>query len=286
MKTKNLIAIMAFISIMTVMPASGLNGQNSQETIGGEMTPEIAWRIEDNILYLSGKGIVPTTMFGAKSLWNDYRSLFHSVVIEDGITGLGQNIFIGYKNITSLTVAGSVKDFAPNAFNSCKKLSVVEVKGSIPPDTNLAAFYKVNFKNAKLIVPAGTKAIYEADPLWNKFVTIEESAQPADTQPTFTPAETLEKPCIIQLTRTKNFVGGGVGVRVFLNGIEQEKLGNGETVAMQTDQVKNELYIQQGKNRPVAIRRFDATEEGDIRIEFSYFLGYMKIMDKEEFSDL
>lgn len=286
MKSKNLIAVMAFISIMTFMQASGLYGQNVQETIGGEMTPDIAWRIEDNILYLNGKGVVPTTMLGARSPWHDYRSLFHSVVIEDGITGLGQNIFIGYKNITSLTVAGSVKDFAPNAFNSCKKLSVVEVKGAIPPDTNLAAFYKVDFKKAKLIVPAGTKTIYEADPLWNKFSTIEESAQPADTQPVSTPVETLEKPCTIHLTRTTNFVGGGVGVRVFLNGIEQEKLGNGQTIAMQTDHAKNELYIQQGKNRPVAIRRFDATAEGDIRIEFSYFLGYMKIMDKEKSSDL
>ena len=51
-------------------------------------------------------------------------------MIEDGITDVGQSVFICYKNITSVTIAGSVKDFAPNAFKSCKNISVVEVKGA------------------------------------------------------------------------------------------------------------------------------------------------------------
>jgi hypothetical protein len=275
MKNKFL-AVLAFTTIMVVMSMSDLFGQ---DIVGGELSPDISWRIENNTLYISGEGVVPSTMFGARSAWHSHRSLFNSVVIEDGITDLGQSLFVGYKNITSLTIAGSVKDFAVNAFNSCKNLSVVEVKGSTPPDISLSVFYKVKYKNAKLIVPVGTKEIYASDPLWSQFVKIEESGQPATDQPA--PIGTLSEPGTIYLKRTSNFVGGGVNVQVFLNGVEQQKLGNAKTNVMQTDRDKNELYIQQGKRR-IAMRRFDATAGGDVHIEFSYFNGYMKIMEEND----
>ena len=273
MKKKNFLALLASVMIMAVWPSTAVYGQNTS----GFLNADISWRIENGTLYISGKGVVPTTMLGAKSDWYNSRSLFHSVVIEDGITFVGQNVFVGYKNLTSLKVAGSVTELSLSAFNSCKKLSLVEVKGATPPDIALATFYGVKLNKAKLIVPAGTKANYQADPLWNQFGTIEESAQPPDQIPS--PVKSLAQPCTIHLRRTSNFFGGGVSVRVFLNGEEQPKLSNASTVTMQTDRDKNMLYIQQGKKNPVAARRFDATEGGEIKIEFSYFNGYMKIIN-------
>ena len=278
MKNRNLFAAMVFI-ILTFMLVHSLYGQDTPERIGGELTPEIEWYINDNTLYLNGNGVVPTTMFGARSAWNNYRTLFNSVVIEDGITGLGQNVFVGYKNITSLTIAGSVKDLAPNSFNTCSKLSVVEVRSAIPPDINSTVFYKLKFKKVKLIVPSGTKAAYTADPFWRKFVTIEESTQPPNVQ--LTSVETLTEPCNIHLKRTAQFIGGGSAIRVFLNGVEQEKIGNGKTITMQTDRLNNELYLQWGKT-VLSIRRFDAMSGGDIHIEYSNFIAYMKIMDDQD----
>ncbi|MDR2148372.1 MAG: hypothetical protein LBE91_18170 [Tannerella sp.] len=275
---KKMLAILAIITMLALVPASVLYGQDTPGKIGGELTPEISWRIEDGVLYLSGQGVVPTTMLGTRSAWYDYRANFHSVVIEDGITGVGQNVFMGY-NITSLTVAGSVRDLAPNSFR-CKKLSVVEVKGAIPPDIGFTVFYGVKYKKAKLVVPAGTKAAYEADPLWRKFITMEESAEPPTVQPA--PDEALTEPCIIHLRRSSNFISGGAKLSVFLNGVEQQKIGNGQTVMLQTDRLKNELYIIYGKKLPYAVRRFDATAGGDIHIDFSIFLGNLKIVEEGE----
>ena len=266
---------MMAVTIIAVAPS--LYGQNAPERIGGELTPNITWHIADNTLYLSGSGIVPTTMFATKSAWSDYRSSFHSVVIEDGITGLGQNLFIRYKNITSLTIAASVKDLAPSSFNSCKNLSEVEVKGAIPPDLSVGTFYGVKLNKATLIVPSGTKVAYETDPLWSAFGIIQESTLPAKAQ--FASVETLAEPCHIHLTRTTNFVGGGRNVDVILNGVDQGRLGNGKTIVMQTDRVHNELYIKQGK-KGAATRRFDATAGEDIRISYSYFNAYMKITEE------
>ena len=274
MKNK-ILTVLTLAVMMALTPASGLYGQDTK----GLLTPEIGWRVENGTLYLSGQGVVPTTMFMAQSDWSSYRQQFNAVVIENGITELGKNLFLGYKNVTSLTIAGSVKNLDINSFNGCKKLSLVEVKGATPPDITMATFYKVKFKKAKLIVPAGTKATYEADALWNRFATIEESAQPAETQPA--PVETLTKPCFIYIKRPWNYIGGGVGVRVFLNGTEQEKLRNGETLPLQTDRNKNELYLQYGKKKPIAMRRFDATAGSEIYMEYSHFNGYVNIMSEK-----
>jgi len=93
--------------------------------------------------------------------------------------------------------------------------------------------------------------------------------------------ELLETPCTVHLTRTKNFVGSAQKVKVFLNGLEMDPLGNGQTIEMETDRVENMLFIQQGKN-PVAVRRFNATSGGDINIEFSYFFGILKVIGEEK----
>jgi len=270
-----ILTVLALATMVAVMPSFDLYGQDTK----GVLTPEIGWRLENGTLYLSGKGVVPTTMLMAQSAWSNYRKQFNAVVLEDGITDVGKNIFLGYKNITSLTIAGSVKNLDINSFNGCKKLTLVEVKGATPPDIASATFYKVKFKKAKLIVPAGTKATYEADALWNRFATIEESAQPPETQRA--PVETLAKPCFIYIRRPWNYIGGGVGIRVFLNGVEQEKLRNGETLALQTDRNKNELYLQYGKKMPIAIRRFDATAGSEIYMEYSHFNGYVNIMSEK-----
>jgi hypothetical protein len=275
MKNKVLL-VLTIASIAAAMPVSALYGQEASKKVGGELTPDIAWNIENGVLRISGNGVIPTTMFGNRSAWHDYKSLFHSVVLEEGITDAGRFIFNAYKNITSLTIGGSVKDLAPNSFSGCKKLSVVEVRGAVPPDINLGSFYGVKFKKAKLIVPSGTKAIYEADPMWNRFGTIAESAQPAVSQ--LVPTEALSQPCTIYLTRTSNFVGAAMSVQVFLNGVEKKKLGNGQTISFQTTEKSNMLFIGQGEN-PNSVRRFEAISGGEIRIEYSIFNSYMIISD-------
>jgi len=283
MKNK-IVYLVAIATVMAVMPLSILYGQDTK----GELSSDVAWRIENNTLYISGKGFVPTVMFRQKPAWDKSRSLFNAVVIEDGITLVGKNIFAGYNitslsvagsvkelsngknifagyNITSLSVAGSVKELSNESFSKCSKLTTVELKGATPPDLNHTTFTGVNVKKVKLIVPAGTKSTYLDDPLWSQFGTIEESTLTAQAAP----AEKLTQPCTIQLRRK----GGAIAVKfpVFLNGQEQEKLASGNTITLQTDQAHNMLYIKQG-NAPLAVRRFEAKAGGEVIITVVYIM--------------
>ena len=267
---KKILTLVAVTTMMAMMPWSGIFGQDT----GGTLSSGVTWRIENNTLYFSGKSFVPTTMFRAKSAWDKSRSLFNAVVVEEGITLVGKNVFAGYSNITSLTVAGSVKELSPESFSKCK-LTRVEMKGAIPPSLNHTTFLDLNYRNATLIVPAGTKSTYADDPLWGKFGKIEESTEAAQT----TPVETLAQPCKVNLIRK----GGAVAVKfpVFLNGKEEDKLGAGKTLTMQTDRSQNMIYIKQG-NTPLSVCRFNATAGGEVNIKVVYIMKtnvYMFIAD-------
>ncbi|MDR1221960.1 MAG: leucine-rich repeat domain-containing protein [Tannerella sp.] len=261
------------VSMVYAMVALSAYGQE----IGGEMTSEVKWRIEGETLYISGKGVVPTTMFGQQSPWYPYRSQFHAVVIEEGITEAGKYLFNGYKNITSLTVAGSVDVLGSYSFSGCSRLATVEVKSALPPGINIATFYRSKTKKAKLIVPKGCIAEYKDTSYWKKFGAVEESDQVA------TDAEDIEKkidaPCTVRLYREPRFSGGSATLRVYLNGAEQEKLENGATIEMKTDRLKNRIDIKWLKS-DLGYFRFDALPGGEIQINYSAATGSFKIMEE------
>ena len=54
---KRFLTVLAIAAIVALKPASIVYGQD----IRGELTPEITWRIENGTLFISGKGVVPTT---------------------------------------------------------------------------------------------------------------------------------------------------------------------------------------------------------------------------------
>jgi hypothetical protein len=272
LKIKKLLLELTAMSMVCAMSALKAYGQE----IGGELSSEVKWRIEGETLYISGKGVAPTTMFGQQSPWRPYRSQFNAVVIEEGITKVGKNVFNGYKNVTSLTIAGSVESLDANSFSGCSKLATVEIKSAIPPSISVATFVSSKIKKAKLVVPAGCKSGYKDIPFWNKFGAIEESEQPAVDADEV--SRTLATPCVIRLYREARYSGGAVDLNVYLNGVEQKKLGNGETIEMTTDCLKNAIAIKWRKS-DMGYFRFDAVSGGEIQINYSAATTNFKMME-------
>jgi hypothetical protein len=269
---KKLFLCLTFVSMMCAVPALKAYGQE----IGGEISPEVKWYIEGETLYLSGKGVVPTTMFGQQSPWYPYRSQFNAVVIEEGITKVGKYVFNRYKNITSLTIASSVESLDANSFSGCSKLATVEIKSAMPPGITIATFYASKPKKAKLIVPAGCAAEYKDLPFWNKFGTVEESGQAAVDVDDID--KTLDEPCTVRLYREARFSGGGAALSVYLNGVEQGKVGNGEAIEMTTDRLRNKIVVKWRKSS-MGYFRFDAIPGGDIQINYSAATSNFKLME-------
>jgi hypothetical protein len=141
---------------------------SGQVTASGQATLDIAWRVEDGTLIVSGQGDVP-----GNPSWSSAIDRFTAAVIGDGITSLGHHAFAMSK-ITSLVIGKDVQSLGTYALFKCRGLTQVEVQRAEPPKVGSFAFMRTPVGKATLIVPAGSKAAYEKSGDWKKFGTIEE----------------------------------------------------------------------------------------------------------------
>ena len=117
------------IELSKTVLASGTCG----ETAVWELT-------EDGTLTISGTGEMygygVSTIYINYPPWYDYRTQIVSVVIEDGITGIGMRDFVGLENLTSVeipdsvTVSKNVTSVGDSAFRYCSSLTDVYYSGS------------------------------------------------------------------------------------------------------------------------------------------------------------
>ncbi|MDR0754137.1 MAG: leucine-rich repeat domain-containing protein [Prevotellaceae bacterium] len=127
---------------------------------------DIKWTIENNTLTVSGWGDIS----GAK--WGDISAVT-SVITGDSITSIGHHTFTMSK-ISTFVLGSAITKIGSYAFFNCNNLVQMELKSRTPPEVGSFAFMSTPIKKAKLIVPAGTKAVYENSKDWKKFGTIEE----------------------------------------------------------------------------------------------------------------
>ena len=108
---------------------------------------DFSWSFENGVLMISGHGNMPNysyrkTYIGGGAYryettapWGIYIS---KVVIQDGITRVGDYAFYGCTDLTSITIPDSVTSISPSAFYSCISLSFVNI-------SDLDAWCRIDF---------------------------------------------------------------------------------------------------------------------------------------------
>ena len=83
----------------------------------------ISWTLDDEgTLTVSGSGGVPnSTDDSGFSMWHAYT--VRTVVVEEGVTGIGVNAFRGLQNLVSVTLPSSVRTISDAAFADCYNLT-------------------------------------------------------------------------------------------------------------------------------------------------------------------
>jgi hypothetical protein len=79
----------------------------------------------------------------------------------------------------------------------------------------------------------------------------------------------LESPCRVALMRSSNVIGSFTNLRVFMNGEEQEKIGNGKTITMQTGLSQNLLTVVDGEDNSKTIE-FEAESGGNVNVSLQF----------------
>jgi hypothetical protein len=156
----------------------GVIGDAGSVVIGGK-AGELTWTLNnDETLTISGTGMTPDFYDGMKSShlpsWIAYQESIVHVVIEEGVTGIGCCAFYCYssgcyKNLSSVTIAGSVTSIGYRVFASCSGLFEI-VNESITPQTiDEYVFDYVDISACTLRVPETSIDAYRKADVWKDF---------------------------------------------------------------------------------------------------------------------
>ena len=106
--------------------------KTSQAEISSGLTYKCSWTLDDNgTLIISGDGAMGNYYIEYQD-YAPFKSLsIKKVIIEDGVTNIGNGAFCGCKNLESIIIPNSVTSIGDYAFDGCAKLPKITIPDSV-----------------------------------------------------------------------------------------------------------------------------------------------------------
>ena len=82
-------------------------------------------------LTIRGSGEMSNYRVASDVPWYSYRGRFRTLIIEDGVTSIGDYAFYGCTGLTSVTIPNSVTNIGNNAFDGCSALTSVTIGNGV-----------------------------------------------------------------------------------------------------------------------------------------------------------
>ena len=131
-----------------------------------EPTPEvghITWSLIDGTLTISGTGPMEDYVGspwseGETAPWYVENSQIITVIIETGVTSIGNSAFAYYSNLTSVSIPTSVTTIGEDAFYCCHNLTSIDLPDSV---TKIGSRAFANTGLTSVTIPAGVTSIEE-----------------------------------------------------------------------------------------------------------------------------
>ena len=120
----------------------------------------LTWELdEEGTLTISGSGSMSN--FGQEgewaAPWSNYRTFITTVVLEDGITRIGECAFYGCVNLTSVTIPESVREIFGWAFQECRSLTNITIPNGVEV-IRAGAFYNCS-SLYRVTIPESVKSM-------------------------------------------------------------------------------------------------------------------------------
>lgn len=106
----------------------GKDGKMSTGTCG----PNVKWTLnEDGVLVLSGNGNTDNYHSAKVAPWFDFRNEIKEVIVEDGVSSLGNQLFVECTNLKSVYLAETVMNIGTNVFKRCTSIQDIYIPKSL-----------------------------------------------------------------------------------------------------------------------------------------------------------
>ena len=119
---------------------------------------------------------LPNTLIMIENNTFNSCSALQSITLPNTLTTIGMDAFVGCLALQSITLPKSVTTIRESAFASCQALKSVTVAWDTPLAIKPDVFGQVTLSGVTLKVPKGTKAKYQAAPVWKDFKINETTA--------------------------------------------------------------------------------------------------------------
>lgn len=159
--------VMAFNSFPFRMPV-----QSPDELVdSGTCGAQCVWKLSsDGILTISGDGSMADygTSSTREAPYRMYQDQITAVVVEEGVTRIGQCAFVGLRNVKQVALADSIETISYEAFYGDRSLTEIEIPSSVKhldaeAFLNCAALEKVILHEG--LQDIGDMCFYDADAL-------------------------------------------------------------------------------------------------------------------------
>lgn len=94
----------------------------------GASGDNVIWTLDsDGVLNISGTGEMKTYGDSSRMPWNAYKADIKTIIIEYGVTVIGQCSFYGCSNVATVSIPDSVTIIKANAFRDCTSLTNIHL---------------------------------------------------------------------------------------------------------------------------------------------------------------
>lgn len=139
------------------------------QSVSGRCGNDLYWQYAGHTLTISGTGAM-YDYNGSNMPWLLFRDTTDAVVLESGITHIGNNAFNGFVKLGKIELPSTLTSIGANAFAGCRKLYDIYAYPIEPPVADNSSF--ANY-NVNLYVPCDNLRDYQMDAVFGSFKYIQ-----------------------------------------------------------------------------------------------------------------
>lgn len=99
----------------------------AEESNNAQTEEAIQWDFSDGTLYISGSGDMDDYPYPNEPPWSSVQQSVTSIVVEEGVTSIGERAFFDYDELAEISLPSSLKRINTDAFIYCDKLSKLTI---------------------------------------------------------------------------------------------------------------------------------------------------------------
>ena len=117
------VTLCASIGEKTYVVELPMKKMKATDEFSGDCGADVKWSLKDGVLTISGSGAMADYAINSPAPWAGFKSIIRSVVVQEGVTGIGSFAFFKHPALESAILPAGLKSIGVCAFGDCGKLS-------------------------------------------------------------------------------------------------------------------------------------------------------------------